>query len=374
MQKFTCLTCRVSLNSAECQRDHYKSEWHIYNLKRKLNQLAPLTEEDYRQVLLRHSLENCTDKVDESFYCDRCCKIFYTKQAFNQHNSSKKHLHLLTTNKKNKKPIDKVDDDSKIELQKVDTIVDGNADDFNESDWEEIDEDEEVLESVPLNECLFCSESSENMETNLLHMSKSHSFFIPDVEFCVDLKGLLNYVGIKIASGFCCLFCSEFGKQFASKKSAQQHMIDKGHTKIKFDHSNDLFLEFEDFYDYSSSYPTNGEANDEINLDEFNLDGDEYQLRLPSGSVIGHRSLFAYYKQNLRPQPVEKKSKNKELLNKVMSQYKALGWTGITNKEAVQKAKDIGYMHRIKQKQQLKLGKHNNVNMQPHFRSQIGFN
>lgn len=47
-------------------------------------------------------------------------------------------------------------------------------------------------------QCLFCTHNSKNMVKNLKHMSEAHSFFIPDVEFCTDVKGLLLYLGEKV--------------------------------------------------------------------------------------------------------------------------------------------------------------------------------
>jgi pre-60S factor REI1 len=34
--KFTCLNCRVGFPTAVAQRLHYKTDWHRYNLKRKV--------------------------------------------------------------------------------------------------------------------------------------------------------------------------------------------------------------------------------------------------------------------------------------------------------------------------------------------------
>lgn len=47
-------------------------------------------------------------------------------------------------------------------------------------------------------DCLFCNHHSKNMVKNLKHMSTAHSFFIPDVEYCVNVKGLLLYLGEKV--------------------------------------------------------------------------------------------------------------------------------------------------------------------------------
>lgn len=49
--------------------------------------------------------------------------------------------------------------------------------------------------SLPLTDCLFCCHHSRSLMKNIAHMTKVHSFFIPDVEFLVDLRGLIRYLG-----------------------------------------------------------------------------------------------------------------------------------------------------------------------------------
>lgn len=49
--------------------------------------------------------------------------------------------------------------------------------------------------SLPVTDCLFCSHHSRSLMKNVAHMTKEHSFFIPDLEFLVDLRGLLRYLG-----------------------------------------------------------------------------------------------------------------------------------------------------------------------------------
>jgi hypothetical protein len=50
--KFTCLACHVAFHSAEHQRQHYRTDWHRYNLKRKVAELAPVTAEQFAEKLL----------------------------------------------------------------------------------------------------------------------------------------------------------------------------------------------------------------------------------------------------------------------------------------------------------------------------------
>ena len=44
---FTCVTCNVAFKESEKQRTHYKSDWHRYNLKRKVADLAPVSAQAF---------------------------------------------------------------------------------------------------------------------------------------------------------------------------------------------------------------------------------------------------------------------------------------------------------------------------------------
>ena len=98
-----------------------------------------------------------------------------------------------------------------------------------------------------------------------------------------------------------CLWCNEKGRSFRSSSAVQKHMIDKGHCKLL--HEGDSIAEFADFYDYSSSYPEEErDVGDEITtkpedeVDLTRLDDTGFELVLPSGAKVGHRSLMRYYR------------------------------------------------------------------------------
>jgi pre-60S factor REI1 len=71
-------------------------------------------------------------------------------------------------------------------------------------------------------------------------------------------------------------------------------MQDKGHCKML--HEGEALAEYADFYDYSSSYPDQQEQNADEDVSIPILDGSDFQLVLPSGATIGHRSLMRYYR------------------------------------------------------------------------------
>jgi len=48
------------------------------------------------------------------------------------------------------------------------------------------------------------------------------------------------------------------------------------------------------------------------------------------GATVGHRALMRYYRQKLRPDRQIAITRNTSAVSKVISHYKALGWTGTT--------------------------------------------
>merc|ERR1712061_87342 len=98
---------------------------------------------------------------------------------------------------------------------------------------------------------------------------------------------------------------------------------------------------FAEFYDYTSSYPEEGKneevAKGEEEIDITQLDDAGYQLTLPSGATIGHRSLMRYYRQNLTN---DRALVPHKMNTRVQSHYKTFGWVGLSKPEAKMKARD----------------------------------
>ncbi|KAK7083267.1 hypothetical protein SK128_011949 [Halocaridina rubra] len=221
---------------------------------------------------------------------------------------------------------------------------------------------------IDIKDCLFCSHHSANLKKKLEHMSLAHSFFIPDLEYCSDVPGLITYLGEKIGCGYECIACKWVGNRCPTLDAVQKHMRDKGHCYLNCE--GEKLLEYEEYYDYSSSYPDaeGVDPDEEVELDT--LDGDAYQLVLPSGAVIGHRSLMKYYRQRLNPdrRVVVKKVPGSSFAS-ILHKYRALGWNGATAADIVRKTRDLRYLHRVKNYQQMKLGIKANK-LQKHFRQQ----
>ena len=215
----------------------------------------------------------------------------------------------------------------------------GINDEDSSDEWEDVDDEEEYSESVveegeedqsealPQKFCLFCPHESVSIEDNLRHMSKSHSFFVPDLQFVTDLEAFFVYLGAKVGDGRVCLLCNN--SKFVTVRACQAHMVDKGHCTLQYE--GDAMLEYADFYDFSSTYPDIDDSTDldsEISVDEngMSVDPNTLELLLPTGARAGHRALRRYYKQNISP--VQIKTRTRAMINGLEGQYKALGLHG----------------------------------------------
>lgn len=384
MPMFTCITCRVSFADSDIQRRHYKTDWHRYNLKRKVAEMPPVTAEVFQQKVLaqKAEVEAQQQSKTKSLHCQLCNKTFSSENAFSNHLSSKKHKDV-EANKANKakkqeslitesqfsnnfkRKDSKETDPENTESENAASLSHNGEDDDDEDD----DIEEDTLE---VTDCLFCPHHSVSLEENLKHMTRSHSFFIPDLEYVVDLKGLVTYLCEKVGMGNMCLYCNDKGKSFFSLEAVQSHMVDKGHTKMNYE--GDAVLEYADFYDFSSSYPDYNpdkeNEGDEIQGRESTLAVNEQTLELclPSGAKIGHRNMRHIYKQNLPPE----RSHHSKVIQSIMADYKALGWHGTIASAARQKVKDV----RLRNIQQAKRNVDISVKanrMQKHFRPQVVF-
>jgi len=48
---YTCLTCKVAFRTSDIQREHYRQDWHRYNLKRKVAGLQPISHDLFKEKI-----------------------------------------------------------------------------------------------------------------------------------------------------------------------------------------------------------------------------------------------------------------------------------------------------------------------------------
>ncbi|CDW78361.1 zinc finger protein 622-like [Stylonychia lemnae] len=262
-KQIICSTCRIQFPSVDPYKIHLTADFHQYNTKRRMANLDPITEEIFLQkkstLLATAGTQNNSQMTDNMWKCEPCKKTFKSNEQLEQHKLAKQH-------KKNEKLfIQNNPDTTQSSMFKSFQIENKNAgvmmipqenilgmlsNDGNET--ESIKEENEKLAEIPtaldnLRICLFCNKESEGVKKNLDHMMITHSYFIPDVDCIINLKGLLGYIAERIHLGYLCLLCS---KQFSNGRSCQQHMMDKGHCQMSTEDEE----EYEEFYDFTKTY------------------------------------------------------------------------------------------------------------------------
>ncbi|KAK1070454.1 pre-60S factor rei1 [Friedmanniomyces endolithicus] len=307
---YTCNTCQIALKTSDLQRQHMQSDWHRYNLKRRVASLPPLTSEVFADKVLSNKAATAATAARASFEkaCDACDKTYYSEGAYANHLGSQKHRVLLarlnaklgnetesladsifslgepidtastTASTATLNPEDQVAEEEFEEVVEgiKKTGLDGPADpvarpsrptpssaapvDGHAAQESGTVEDGEEEHKADLNECLFCNYMSPNLELNITHMSRQHGFFIPEREFLIDLPGLVNYLSETITVLHTCLYCH---KGLHTASGIQTHMRDRGHCMIAYSTEEDQ-MDVGEYYDFRSTYSDEGsEADDE---------------------------------------------------------------------------------------------------------------
>ncbi|KAH0172567.1 hypothetical protein KCU67_g1680, partial [Aureobasidium melanogenum] len=285
---FTCNTCQVAFRSSDLQRTHMQSDWHRYNLKRRVASLPPLTSEVFAEKVLANKASAAATAARASFekVCSACQKTYFSENAYANHLGSQKHrqqlarMHMRDADDASSvmsstfslgEPLETASNVETASVASVATerdtdlahITDGVqqaniADDDSSSRAPSAAADTDDMVEVLLNQCLFCNTICEDLDENVKHMAKQHGMFIPEREFLVDMEGLLSYLHEKIHDDHQCLYCGQL-KHTAS--GIQTHMRDRGHCMIPYS-TEDEMLEIGEFYDFRSTY-SDDEEDDE---------------------------------------------------------------------------------------------------------------
>ncbi|KAI9251489.1 C2H2 type zinc-finger-domain-containing protein, partial [Phascolomyces articulosus] len=263
---FTCTTCHVAFPTSEGQRNHYRTDWHKYNLKRKVAELTPINAEQFAEKILGNKAKGREEeeRMGLIYECAVCRKSYYSENAFNNHMQSKKHREM------------------EEQAENPDKIVEPTPSSLTSPDKKEnnmLRSNRKIALTDSEHECLFCSETSNAFDTNIKHMETIHGFFLPDAEYLQDAKGLIHYLSTKVNSSIC-LYCNGRGKEWKSVDAVCAHMIDTGHCKMAYDESEDPeeLLKYYDFGDLDQDNATSATVNDDSN-----------ELVLKNGLRVSHR-------------------------------------------------------------------------------------
>ncbi|KAH1538031.1 hypothetical protein KXX37_005503, partial [Aspergillus fumigatus] len=257
---YTCNTCLVAFRSSDAQRDHMRTDWHLYNMKRRVASLPPVSQEIFNEKVLAAKATSTAAAAKASFEksCLACQKTFYSENSYQNHVKSSKHKAREARMSK-----DLADDSSSVmsstfslgepinKSQEGDSEVAKVADNLKTSTIEEEEEEEIEDESeYSPSRCLFCSHKASDLQENTEHMRRSHGMFIPEKDYLVNLEGLIHYLYRKINENSECLYCHAIRN---SPAGIRTHMRDKGHCMIAFETEEEQ-IEIGQYYDFRSTY------------------------------------------------------------------------------------------------------------------------
>lgn len=239
-QECRCNTCKGIFSSIEKAKEHYRSDWHVLNSKRRAASLPPLSKDEFKKALP----------------------------------NIKPHMKSERIESKRTDPITEIEISEDIPLDVITTSPSNS-----------------LLMKMEPNDSIFDQKSFETVDECVEYMAITYGFFIPDIEYLTDREGMLIYLHNKVKVGQICLYCQ---KSFKSPRACQDHMITMSHCKIAYDDGEGGdFEEFEDFYDFSSThdaveYDSDGELiEDSLEVSAIG------ELILPDGRILGHRA-FRY--------------------------------------------------------------------------------
>ena len=329
-QNMMCNHCMYVCKSYEEMKEHYKSEFHKYNLNRVTMNLNPLLYEDYlkkKEIFMKkleeqkknQKLEEENKQID--LYCEICEKKFTNRKKLEEHLNSKNH-------KKNETEKKEKEENKKKETE---TEINTTSDKQEEKELKK-EPEKTTIDDITI--CIFCNKKNENLEKNISHMVEIHKLDVPFLSCIKNYPGLVKLMAKKIFKYKACLTCDT--QKFETYKSLQSHMIDKGHTRINNNDLDDFLFKYYDTKKLLSIKDISLRKMKEFkilslrlkvakNLKEKDSEGnqdwvevDEYEdedfepmtlpngeLLLQDGTILGSKIYNIYYKQRIKLQRYE---------------------------------------------------------------------
>lgn len=249
-----------------------KTDWHRYNLKRRVAGLPSVSSDAFAEKFLLH--ENFEDDQEDEYGF-----VVYSKRRdLSNRQMTKKEMKRQAKMDRGRildeleeKPLrdlsPAVSESSHFSLQTVESLTTEGSHfeshsesglseyeivDAPDSDSSSESEDEDSFaELLPLTTCFYCGKRNQDIEPNINHMFKWHGLYIPERSFLTDLHGLLTFLSTKISIDKECIICGFQGKNLTS---IRQHCCDKKHCFLPFDGRDEHSI-FVQFYQFSSDEP-----------------------------------------------------------------------------------------------------------------------
>ena len=235
---FNCNTCYLTCTTIEEIKEHYRTDLHVFNTKRRSKNLKPVSDEEFIRVvvnsnksLVSSSSSLKTNAVAKSIISPPVPnQNIFLQRTFNSNNDKERQDMIASMTITSSKIQNKNEtlDDSIF----VDDIAKDDEDGEMEDDSEMIIDKQRQALPIGPNISIFDNKTFETTEECLQSMVLSNGFFIPDSEYISDLEGLLLYCSEKVKLGGTCLYCQ---KRFRSGIACQHHMVQKSHCKLAYE-------------------------------------------------------------------------------------------------------------------------------------------
>ncbi|GFY96694.1 zinc finger protein 622 [Actinidia rufa] len=362
MPGLSCNACNKGFEDESEQKVHYKSEWHRYNLKRKVAGVPGVTETLFlaRQSALAEE-KNKSIETPMLYSCGLCGKGYRSSKAHAQHLKSRSHAMRAAQGSSH------LDGESAIIkplLPRAETKLSQQREqdeDSEETDeWEEVDPEEDLLgeaidsvSHLSVNEhainahmvddddecaldptcCFMCDLEHNTIDSCMVHMHKQHGFFIPDVEYLKDPKGLLTYLGLKKTICILHLCCHPFCrfKGISCACTAMRDVILSTAWKHYVDTDGKQLVAYNDM----SNTVELGSGGSELIITRRTDDR-------TSTKMLGSREYLRYYRQKPRPSPTN----DFGITAALASRYRSMGLATVQSKDQMVRMKVMKEMNR----------------------------
>lgn len=383
-----------------------KTEWHRYNLKRRVAQLPSISATTFAELVLARQKQLDSEFAEEDEFG---FAVNRRKASLGARQLTKKELKRLQARGRPLALDPAVRRDESVaaseasvnseflqfsigdvhsierrltnysdsEFTDVESGLDSDFELMAESSFEEVkevDDDDDDEEAAPVELtptlCFYCGLQSPEREDNIKHMFKRHGLYIPERSYLVDPDGLLLFLGAVVTEDYECLTCGFLGRNL---DSIRKHLKSKGHCRVPYETKEEKEMVSE-FYDFEVAEPSIEAAND-AKLVAFAEDADNYtvvqvdptgvELTLPTGLRIGHRSMTRYYRQNLAlPREAADLEKTVAVADRRFA-------PGLTSKEVTRQEKLTRRIEQRVRNQYFRKDKGSKINFQPHFRDEL---
>ncbi|PSR79385.1 C2H2 type zinc-finger-domain-containing protein [Coniella lustricola] len=321
---YTCNTCQVAFRNSDLQKGHMRSDWHRYNLKRRVASLPPISSETFTEKVLQARATSTAEAERAGWQkeCTVCHRTYYSENSYQNHIGSQKHKAKEAAVLRGQSGAPAIPDDASSIISSTFSLGEPVPSARSDVDSEAEDEFQHIVEGmkkaeirdrpspvkrpsnpavltavqqddqstsgesseqqtasatpvpstapgapaaeVSLKSCLFCNLESADVAANTAHMERSHGMFIPEKQYLVNLEGLLASLQQQIQEYNECVYCH---KVKANAFAVQTHMRDTAHCKIPYSTEEEQ-LEIGEFYDFRSTYSDGDEDMDSDDDDD----------------------------------------------------------------------------------------------------------